>query len=120
MSDSKTVLIIDDSAFTRTHIRDILEDAGFEVVAEAITGEAGIDQAFEHQPYFITLDNILPDMTGFDVLDTLKQMNLPSKVIMISAVGQEEIQKIGIDKGAEHYLPKPVDEEELVRLMNEM
>ena len=75
---SKKILIIDDSAFTRKHIRDVLEKAGFDVIGEAINGESGIDKSLELNPDVITLDNILPDMTGFDVLDTLKQVNIPA------------------------------------------
>ena len=59
---SKTVLIVDDSLYMRTLIKNALIDAGFTVIGEAGNGESAIDLALELEPDLITLDNILPDM----------------------------------------------------------
>jgi len=88
---SKRVLIVDDSLYMRTIIKDALTNAGYEVVGLAANGESAIDMAFDLEPDLITLDNILPDMIGTDILRVFKDEGLLSKVIMISAVGQQSV-----------------------------
>jgi two-component system, chemotaxis family, chemotaxis protein CheY len=112
---SKKVLIVDDSMYMRTMINEALSGAGFEVVGQAANGEQAIDMAMEMKPDLITLDNILPDMIGTDILRVLKQdEKLESKVIMISAVGQESVIQEGMSLGASDYIVKPFTTESLV------
>ena len=111
----KTVLVVDDSMYMRTLIKDALSEAGYNVIGEAENGESAIDQAMELNPDLITLDNILPDMIGTDILKVVKQEeNLTSKVIMISAVGQESVIQEGMSIGAESYIVKPFTSEQLI------
>lgn len=111
----KTVLIVDDSMYMRTLIKDALVEAGYEVLGEAENGESAIDQAMELNPDLITLDNILPDMIGIDILKVIKgEESLKSKVIMISAVGQESVVQEGLQIGAEDYIVKPFTSEQLI------
>jgi len=115
----KTVLVVDDSLYMRTMICDALTKAGYTIVAQAANGEAAIDMALEHQPDLITLDNILPDMIGTDILRVLKQdEKIGSKVVMISAVGQESVIQEGMSLGASNYIVKPFTAEGLVETIN--
>ena len=111
---SKNVLIVDDSLYMRTLIKDALSENGFNVVGEAANGEEAIDLAFELTPDIITLDNILPDMIGTDILKVFKEEGLTSKVIMISAVGQDSVISEGLSLGALDYIVKPFTPEKLV------
>lgn len=111
---SKNVLIVDDSLYMRTLIKDALSENGFNVVGEAANGEEAIDLAFELIPDIITLDNILPDMIGTDILKVFKEEGLASKVIMISAVGQDSVINEGLSLGALDYIVKPFTSEKLV------
>lgn len=115
---SKRVLIVDDSLYMRTVIKDALAQAGYEIVGQAGNGESAIDMALELEPDVITLDNILPDMLGLDVLNVLKDEELSAKVVMISAVGQESVVEEGIKRGASKYLVKPFTPEQLVATVN--
>jgi two-component system chemotaxis response regulator CheY len=74
---SKKVLVVDDSLYMRTLIKDALAGAGYEIIGMAANGESAIDMAFELQPDIITLDNILPDMLGIDILKVLKEEEVP-------------------------------------------
>lgn len=65
-------MIVDDSLYMRSLIKDALSQADFEIVGQAGDGETAIDQAIELEPDLITLDNILPDMLGLDVIKQLK------------------------------------------------
>lgn len=113
----KKVLIVDDSLYMRTLIKDALEEGGYEIVGQAANGEEAIDLAFELQPDIITLDNILPDMIGTDILKVYKDEGLPSKVYMISAVGQDSVIQEGLGLGAEDYIVKPFTSEQLVQAL---
>lgn len=111
----KTVLIVDDSMYMRAMINDALTNAGYEVVGQATNGEEAIDMALDLEPDLITLDNILPDMIGTDILRVLKkEENIESQVIMISAVGQGSVIQEGMDLGASDYIVKPFTSEEIV------
>lgn len=105
------VLIVDDSNFMRKMIGDVLsKQEGVEIVGTAGNGEDALDMALELKPDLITLDNILPDINGIDILKTLKK-NIPDiKVIMISAVGQQSVINEAMEIGAIDYLVKPFDE----------
>jgi two-component system chemotaxis response regulator CheY len=101
----------------RTLIKDALEEGGYEIVGQAANGEEAIDLAFELQPDIITLDNILPDMIGTDILKVYKDEGLLSKVYMISAVGQNSVIEEGMTLGAEDYIVKPFTSEQLVQAL---
>lgn len=116
---SKRVLIVDDSLYMRTMINSALTAAGYEVVGQAANGESAIDMALDLLPDLITLDNILPDMIGTDILRVLKEdENIPSKVIMISAVGQDSVIQEGMSLGAAAYIVKPFTTESLLEIID--
>jgi len=115
---SKRVLIVDDSIYMRSLIKTTLVGAGFDVVGEAENGERAIDLAIELQPDLITLDNILPDMMGFEILKVLKDEGVESIVIMVSAVGQQTVVNKGLSLGAAEYIVKPFTEEDLLSVVN--
>ncbi len=117
---SKKVLIVDDSLYMRTVIKDALTNAKFEVVGQAANGETAIDMALDLQPDLITLDNILPDMLGLDILRTLKEEGLDSKIIMISAVGQQSVVDEGLRLGADGYIVKPFTPEQLLEAIQKV
>ena len=109
---AKRILVVDDSMYMRTMISQALAEAGYEVVGQAANGEEAIDMALELKPDLITLDNILPDMIGTDILRVLKQEEkIPAKVIMVSAVGQESVIQEGMRLGASDYIVKPFTSE---------
>lgn len=110
----KRILIVDDSLYMRTMISDALIAAGYEVVGQAANGETAIDMALELQPDLITLDNILPDMIGTDILRVLKEEEkISSIVVMVSAVGQESVIQEGMQLGASDYIVKPFTAENI-------
>jgi two-component system, chemotaxis family, chemotaxis protein CheY len=111
-------MVVDDSFYMRTILKNMLSDAGFNVVGEAPDGKTAISLAKESNPDLITLDLILPDNTGLDVLKSIKQDNPNIKVVIVSAVGQEAIVKEALDQGAEAYIVKPFAEEKVIEIIN--
>jgi two-component system chemotaxis response regulator CheY len=111
---SKKVLIVDDSLYMRSVINESLLEAGYEVIGQAANGESAIDMALSEKPDLITLDNILPDMLGLDILKVLKDEGSEAKVIMITAVGQQSVVDEGMALGADAYIVKPFTAEQLI------
>jgi len=112
---AKTVLIVDDSMYMRTLIREVLTPIGFEVVGDAGTGDDAIEMALDLEPDLITLDNILPDMMGTEILKVLKEEEgIDSHIIMISAVGQQSVVDEAKGLGAVGYIVKPFSNDQLI------
>jgi two-component system chemotaxis response regulator CheY len=111
------ILVVDDSFYMRTMLKNMLTDAGFNVVGEAPDGQTAITLAKETNPDLITLDLILPDNTGLDVLKAIRKDNPNMKVVIVSAVGQESIVKEALAQGAEAYIVKPFSEEKVVEIL---
>ncbi|MEY4605202.1 MAG: hypothetical protein RIT43_2494 [Bacteroidota bacterium] len=117
----KKVLIVDDSMYMRTMISSALGATGrYEVIAQAGTGSQGIELALEYEPDLITMDNILPDMIGIDIVKELRAEGVSSKIIMISAVGQDDVVQEGMANGAQDYLVKPFTPDVLVERIDKL
>jgi len=114
---NKRILIVDDSFYMRTMLKNMLTDAGYEVVGEAANGAQALEMAASTAPDLITLDVILPDNTGLDVLKSLRQIQPNAKVVMCSAVGQEVIVTEAIESGALAYIVKPFSEEKVLEIV---
>jgi len=114
----KKILVVDDTIFMRAMIKDTLTERGFEVVGEAANGESAIDLAHSLKPDLITLDNVLPDMLGLEVLTILSKSNLDCKVLMISAVGQDSMKRKVMELGALAYIVKPFNTDQLLDEVN--
>jgi len=103
------VLVIDDSAFNRRVIADILEESGrARVVGVARDGEEGIKKAFDTRPDLITLDLEMPRMDGFTFLRIIMK-SLPTPVIVISARHEDKNVFKALELGAVDFLAKPTD-----------
>ena len=111
------VLIVDDSYYMRTMLKNLLADAGYEVVGEAPNGEEAVKLARSVNPQLITLDVILPDTTGLEVLKQIKKETPDMKVVMVSAMGQEMVVNEAIQNGAQAYLVKPFNEEKVLEVV---
>ena len=114
---NKRILIVDDSFYMRTMLKNMLTDAGYEVVGEAANGAQAVEMANATTPDLITLDVILPDNTGLDVLKSIRQTQPAAKVVMCSAVGQEVIVNEAIENGALAYIVKPFSEEKVLEIV---
>lgn len=111
------ILIVDDSFYMRTMLKNMLTDAGYEVVGEAANGQQAVELAASTKPDLITLDVILPDNTGLDVLKGIRQNDPDVKVVMCSAVGQEVIVNEALESGASAYIVKPFSEEKVLEIV---
>lgn len=101
------ILVVDDAAFMRMMIKDILEKNGFEVVGEAENGTQAIEKYKELEPDLVTLDITMPEMDGITALKEIRQIDSEAKVIMCSAMGQQAMVIDAIQAGAKDFIVKP-------------
>ena len=112
-----TVLLVDDSRTSRKILRAALERGGFEIVGEAVNGEDGYLKYKELQPDLVTMDITMPVMDGIESLSLIKKENKKAKVVMITAAGQKEKMVESLKRGAEEFIIKPFDEQEVVETL---
>jgi two-component system chemotaxis response regulator CheY len=105
------VLIIDDSMFVTKQINQILTSEGFDVVGTAEDGVKGVDKYKELYPNIdlVTMDITMPNMDGIGCLEKIIEFDKEAKVIMISALGKQELVKKALLLGAKNYIVKPLD-----------
>ncbi|HBT65005.1 MAG TPA: two-component system response regulator [Ruminococcaceae bacterium] len=101
------VLIVDDAAFMRLMLREVLQSADIPVAGEAATGDEGIFKYKSLNPDIVILDLTMPGTDGLNVLRILKSMNKDARVIICSSMGQKEIVKEAIKLGADAFIVKP-------------
>ncbi|WP_353892085.1 response regulator [Proteinivorax hydrogeniformans] len=104
---SKTVLIVDDAAFMRMMIKDILTKNGFEVIGEAANGKEAVEKYQELSPDLVTMDITMPEMDGVQALQEIKKMDDGARIVMCSAMGQQAMVIEAIQNGAKDFIVKP-------------
>jgi two-component system chemotaxis response regulator CheY len=102
-----TVLICDDAAFMRLMVGDILEKAGFEIVGEAETGKEAVQKYQQLKPDLVTMDIVMPEMSGVDAVREICKVDPQAKVLMCSAIGQQSLVLEAIQAGAKDFVVKP-------------
>lgn len=108
------ILIVDDAAFMRMMIRDILTKNGYEVVGEAQDGAQAVEKYRELKPDLITMDITMPEMDGITALKEIKKQDSNAKVIMCSAMGQQAMVIDAIQAGAKDFIVKPFQADRVI------
>jgi len=101
------VLVVDDAAFMRKLVSDVLTKGGHEVVGEAGNGTEAVDRYAELRPEVTTLDITMPEKDGLAALREIIQMDPAARVVMCSALGQETKVLESIKAGAKDFVVKP-------------
>ncbi|MCR5206727.1 MAG: response regulator [Lachnospiraceae bacterium] len=114
------ILIVDDSRTSRKILRSILEDAGHDVVGEAMDGQDGVNKYKEMRPDLVTLDITMPVMDGLEALKCIREVNAEAKVIMVTAAGQQNKMIDAIKLGASEFVTKPFEPDEIVKMVNKL
>jgi len=112
-------LIVDDSRLSRKKLRQILESGDHEVVAEGLDGADGLEKYKEFKPDITMLDITMPVMNGFDCLDAIKEIDKDARCIMVSAIGSPDALTSAIQKGANNYITKPYNNEDVLEVVEE-
>ena len=111
---SVRVLIVDDALLIREMLRDILTEAGFAVAGEAANGVEAVERFRELEPDLVTLDIVMPRMSGLEALRELISLRPDACVVMCSALGQEPLVEEALAAGARDFIVKPFSESDVV------
>jgi two-component system, chemotaxis family, chemotaxis protein CheY len=113
----RKLLLVDDSGLARRSMRAMLESDGYEVV-EAEDGIGALERYFLEKPDVVLLDLVMKGMYGLDVLTKLRELDSSACVIVVSADVQSSSQQMVEAAGASGFLNKPVNRQELLKLLN--
>lgn len=112
------VLIVDDAKFMRHMIKTILVGMGWEVVGEAANGKQACEMYKELKPDVVTMDIVMPEVTGIEALKRIRSEDSSAKVVMISAIDQREPLMEALRLGAADYVVKPFEKERVEEAMH--
>ena len=104
---AKNVLIVDDAAFMRMMIKDILTKNGYNVVGEAENGARAVEKYNELKPDLVLMDITMPEMDGISAVKEIKKVDPNAKIVMCSAMGQQAMVIEAIQAGARDFIVKP-------------
>ncbi|MGQ9512486.1 response regulator [Thermodesulfitimonas sp.] len=113
----KRVLIVDDAAFMRMMIKNILTKNGYEVVGEAENGMAAVELYKQLKPDLVTMDIIMPEMDGIAGVKAIRAIDPNAKIIIVSAMGQQAMVMEAIQAGAKDFIVKPFQQERILQAM---
>lgn len=114
------ILIVDDAAFMRMMIKDILTKNGYVVVGEAENGLKAVEKFKEHSPDLVIMDITMPEMDGIQAVKQIKSLNSAAKIIMCSAMGQQAMVIESIQAGARDFIVKPFQADRVIEAVKKV
>lgn len=108
------ILLADDLSFMRMVQKEILEEKGYDVVAEASDGLEAIEKYKAVKPDIVILDITMPNMNGLDAMHKIFEIDKAAKIIMCSALGQQQLIVEAIKSGVKDFIVKPFKPERML------
>ncbi len=114
------ILVVDDAAFMRMMIKDILTKNGYEVAGEAENGAVAVSKYSELKPDLVLMDITMPEKDGIQALKEIKSSDAGAKVIMCSAMGQQAMVIEAIQSGARDFIVKPFQADRVIEAVKKV
>lgn len=111
----KRILVVDDAAFMRMMIKNIVTKHGYEVAGEAENGKQAIQLYAETKPDLVTMDITMPELDGIEGVKAIRAIDPHANIIMCSAMGQQAMVMDAIQAGAKDFIVKPFQQERLLQ-----
>ncbi len=111
---ANTVMLVDDAAFMRMMLKDILGNNGYQIVGEAENGMIAVDKYAELKPDITIMDITMPEMDGPQAVKEIRSKDPQAKIIMCSAMGQQTMVIEAIQSGAKDFVVKPFQPERVL------
>ncbi len=117
--DGKPVryLVVDDSIFARKNLSKLVEQFGGQVAGEANNGVEAITEFDRIQPDLVLMDITMPQMEGIEATERIVRQHPTARIVMVSSVGYQENVVAALQKGAKHFVQKPVKPEVLYEVL---
>lgn len=114
------ILIVDDSKFVKKQLTRILTSEGFEVVGTAAHGAEAVDKYKDMQSDIdlVTMDITMPGMDGITAMEKIIQFDSSAKVVMVSALGKQDLVKKSFMLGASNYIVKPLNRDKVIERLS--
>ncbi|TBL79509.1 response regulator [Paenibacillus thalictri] len=114
------IMVVDDAAFMRTMLKNILTEQGHEIVAEATNGEEAVNVYKQHKPDLVTMDITMPDKDGIEAATQIISFDPQAKIIMCSAMGQQLMVLNALKAGAKDFIVKPFQNDRVIASINKV
>ncbi|MCL6635393.1 MAG: response regulator [Peptococcaceae bacterium] len=111
----KRILIVDDAAFMRMMIKNIVTKNGYEVVGEAENGAVAVELYKQLKPDLVTMDITMPEMNGIEGVKAIRAVDPNANIIMCSAMGQQAMVMEAIQAGAKDFIVKPFQQDRILQ-----
>lgn len=111
------ILIVDDSLFIRTKIGEAVKNAGFEVIGFATNGQEAVESYLQLKPDLMLLDITMPLKDGLTALREIKGIHPEAKIIMLSAMTQDNVVNEAVQYGALDFIEKPVHDHQIIKAL---
>ena len=117
---AQRVLLVDDTTFMRRMLRDILVRAGFEVSAEASNGRQAVEAYRQARPDLVIMDITMPEMDGVAAVREIAGADPAARIVMCSALGQQELIVEALEAGARDFVVKPFVPEKVLEAVRKV
>ncbi len=117
---AQKILVVDDAAFMRMMIKDIVTKNGFEVVGEAENGAIAVTKYKELSPDLVLMDITMPEVDGIQAVKQIKAFDANAKVVMCSAMGQQAMVIEAIQAGAKDFIVKPFQADRILEAIKKV
>lgn len=114
------VLVVDDAKFMRVTLKNLLEEAGHEVIGEAANGVEAVEKYQELNPDVVTMDITMPEMDGIEAIKRILGEDPRAKIIVVSAMGQKAMVVEAIQAGAKDFVVKPIKADKMKDAMQKL
>lgn len=111
---AKNILVVDKTSFIRAMIKNILNKAGYNVIAEADNGRKAVEQFIINDPDLVVMEIQIPEVDGIEALKAMREISPDVPVIMCSAAGQQTMVLEAVNAGAKDFLVKPIQPDRLI------
>ncbi len=114
------ILIVDDAAFMRMMIKDVLTKNGYTVLGEAENGQKAIEKYKELDPELVIMDITMPEVDGIQAVKEIKKDDANAKIVMCSAMGQQAMVIEAIQAGAKDFIVKPFQADRILEAVKKV